>query len=390
VPDPGSKRSWIAALIIGVALFVFGGGWLVRQGQLPLNQDQEADIRDTPLALPSPPEVDPDLIISLLDQDSIRAIDEPLFISANEAQEELDPEERVIGVVINGDARAYPLPILSRHEIVNDVIGEEPVAVTWCPLCYTALVFSRNVEGISGPLSLGVSGKLLYNTLVMYDRQSNTLWSQLYGAAIDGALQGQTLEVFPSVLTDWATWVAQQPDSLVLSKRLTCEQFDCGTYSTNPRGSYVVDPYESYYNTPFEGVIDYQIPREEYTQGPKERLFGLRIGGQAKAYPFKLLAETPVVNDEIQGFPVVVWFDPETETGFAYGRAVGERIFTFRADPVTPEILIDRESESRWQIATGLAVAGPLRGEQLAPLVVTAAFEFGWYAYFPNSATYAP
>ncbi len=126
---------------------------------------------------------------------------------------ELDPEERVIGVIINGDARAYPIPILSNHEIVNDIVGGEPVAITWCPLCYTALVFSRNVEGWDEPLSFGVSGKLLYNTLVMYDRQSNTLWSQLYGAAVEGDLAGRTLAVFPSVNTEWAAWQSQYPDS---------------------------------------------------------------------------------------------------------------------------------------------------------------------------------
>ena len=125
-------------------------------------------------------------------------------------------------------------------------------------------------------------------------------------------------------------------------------------------------------------------------KGPKKRVLGLRVGGQAKAYPFKDLADSPVVNDAIQGYPVVVWFDPETETGLAYGRIVGEEILTFVVDPNDPDFLIDQKSGSRWSIATGLAVAGQLRGEQLPPLVVTPSFEFGWFAYFPDSEIYLP
>ncbi len=138
---------------------------------------------------------------------------------------------------------------------------------------------------------------------------------------------------------------------LVLSKHLTCEQYNCGTYSTNPRGSYDVDPYASYYNTPYEGVIDYQIPRDEFTSEVKQRLLGLRVGGQAKAYPYKVLAQNPVVNDEIQGFPVVVWFNPETQTGLAYQRAVDDENLTFQLDPDRPDLLIDEETGTHWQVA---------------------------------------
>jgi hypothetical protein len=107
-----------------------------------------------------------------------------------------------------------------------------------------------------------VSGKLLYNTLVMFDRETESLWSQLYGGALDGPLAGQGLAVYPSLHTEWAAWQAQHPDTLVLSKRLTCRQFGCGTYAANPRASYLVDPYAGYYNQPDEGVINSQIPRD--------------------------------------------------------------------------------------------------------------------------------
>jgi hypothetical protein len=265
-----------------------------------------------------------------------------------------------------------------------------PSVYTWYPLCYTALVFSRRVEGQAEPLTFGVSGKLLYNTLVMFDRQTDSLWSQLYGSAVDGPLTGQSLVVYPSLHTEWAAWQAQHPDTLVLSKRLTCEQFDCGTYATNPRGSYAVDPYASYYNTPLEGVVNHQIPRDERSLQVKQRVPGVRVAGQARAYPYRVLADQPVINDVINGELVLVWFDLETQTGVAYVRRVGERILSFSAEPHNSGLLVDAETGSSWRAATGAAIAGRLRGEQLPGLIVTPTFESGWYDYFPDSDTYTP
>ncbi len=357
-----------------------GALWLHRQAVRP---------EDHPLRVPPPPSVDPALIVTVLPRDAIRAIDHPQFESATQATE-IDPDEHVIGVVIHGEARAYPLPILSSHEIVNDVIGGEPVAVTWCPLCYTALVFSRRVEGRAAPLTFGVSGKLLYNTLVMYDRETGSLWSQLYGAAIDGPLAGKTLRLYPSLLTEWAAWRAEHPHTQVLSKRLTRLQFNRGTYAESPRGSYDVDPYASYYNMPDEGVVNHQIPRDAFQRRRKERVLGLRVGDRARAYPFRVLARHPVVNDRVGDVPVLVWFDPETQTGVAFDRRVAGRVLTFRADSAAPDVLVDRETGTRWRALTGTAVSGPLQGQHLRWLPSTPAFAFGWYDHYPHSETYSP
>lgn len=362
-------------MLLGVAL------WLHSQSSPP---------RDQPLALPPPPAVDPGFIVTVLPRDSIRAIDDPQLEPATLAASEMDPDERVIGLVINGDARAYPIPILSSHEIVNDVVGGEPMAITWCPLCYSALVFSRRVEGEARPLTFGVSGKLLYNTLVMYDRQTGSLWSQLYGAAVDGPLAGTTLAVFPSLLTEWAAWRAQHPDTLVLSKRLTRAQFGRGTYAESPRGSYDVDPYASYYNMPDEGVVDHQVPRDAFERRRKERVLGVRVGDRARAYPFRALATRPAINDQVGDVSVLVWFDPETQTGAAFERRTDGQVLTFRADPTASGFLLDAETGSRWRATSGTAVSGPLRGTRLPSLPATPAFAFGWYDHFPDSDTYRP
>ncbi|MDX1435421.1 MAG: DUF3179 domain-containing protein [Anaerolineales bacterium] len=371
----------ILAVMLGAAAI-----FALRQLREPVAETS----RDIPLTLPPPPEINTALIDDLLPRDSIQSIDEPIYESSAEADRVVDPDERVIGLIINGDARAYPINILSNHEIVNDVVGGEAVAITWCPLCFSALVFSREVAGQDQPLDFGVSGKLLYNTLVMFDRQTGTLWSQLYGAGIDGSLEGTVLAVFPSQLTEWDSWKRQYPGTLVLSKTGTCEQFNCGTYATNPRGSYDIDPYESYYNTPLEGVINNQIPRDAAGRSVKRRVLGVRVGDRARAYPFDILEELRLVNDNLNNTPLLVWFDPVTQTGLIYNRRVDGDVLAFTLDPADPLFLIDDLTDSKWLASTGEAVDGPLAGKQLADVVSTPAFEFGWFDYFSHSDAYSP
>ena len=151
-------------------------------------------------------------LFRLVPRDWIRSIDAPTFVGPDDRL--FSGDLPVIGVIVGSDARAYPIPILARSEIVNDVVGGVPVAVTYCPLCLTGIVFDRTLGGEL--LSFGVSGKLLLNDLIMYDGQSNTLWSQLLGEAVDGPRKGQQLVVVDSLQTTWATWHALHTGSLVL------------------------------------------------------------------------------------------------------------------------------------------------------------------------------
>ena len=386
-----AKRKTIAALTIGaaiVAIFLLSLGALILLPRLGAGTESAGD---RPILVPPPPEVDPSAIKELLPRGSIQAIDDPQYVQAGADGPSMKPDERVIGVVINDDARAYPINVLSVHEIVNDMVGGEPVAVTWCPLCYSALVFSRWVEGADQPLSFGVSGKLLHETLVMFDRESDTLWSQLYGAAVDGELKGARLAFFPSTFTEWSVWKEEHPESKVLSKEATCAQYNCGAFSGNAAGAYGFDPYESYYATSDSGVINDNIPRSDEVLGtPKERVLGVRVGGVARAYPYDVLNTNPIVNDEINGLPVLVWFDPASQTGAAFSRRLGEQTLNFVLDPFDPRFLIDEESGSRWQATSGTAVDGRLEGAELPALIATSAFAFGWFDYFPSSDAYRP
>jgi hypothetical protein len=145
-------------------------------------------------------------------KDQIPSIDDPIFVPVSEA-EGLGPQEPVIGLVVNGEARAYPLRILTWHEIVNDRIGGVPVAVTYCPLCNAAIVFERRVGDLV--LEFGTTGKLRHSDLVMYDRQTGSWWQQFLGEAIVGELTGATLRFMPARLESWERFVERHPDGQV-------------------------------------------------------------------------------------------------------------------------------------------------------------------------------
>ncbi|TVR95315.1 MAG: DUF3179 domain-containing protein [Rhodospirillales bacterium] len=164
-------------------------------------------------------------------KDGIPSIDNPRFRPAAEV-DDLDAQEPVIGLMIAGDARAYPLRILTWHEIVNDVVGGVPVAVTYCPLCNAAIVFEREVEG--RVLEFGTTGKLRHSDLVMYDRETESWWQQFTGEAIVGALTGTSLTMVPARLESWERFKARAPEGQVLVPR--SERFR--DYGVNPYVGY--------------------------------------------------------------------------------------------------------------------------------------------------------
>ena len=177
-------------------------------------------------------------------KDGIPSIDDPKFVPVSEMSD-LGPNEPVIGLTLNGDARAYPLRILTWHEIVNDVVGGVPVAVTYCPLCNAAIVFDRRVDGKA--TEFGTTGKLRYSDLVMYDRDTESWWQQFLGEAIVGERTGTRLETVPARLESWSRFAARHPDGVVQVPN---------NPSMRPYGA---NPYVGYdgSRTPFLYVGDY-------------------------------------------------------------------------------------------------------------------------------------
>ena len=238
------------------------------------------------------------------------------------------------------------------------------------------MVFARDIG--SQTLTFGVSGKLVMNTLVMYDHQTDTLWSQFLSRGIQGELKETELELLPALMTDWKTWAELHPDTLVLEK---------GSRSSN-------DPYARYYEAADAGVLG--ETRTDDRLYVKEYVVGLIRNDIIRAYPFSILNDTPVVNDTVGDEPVLVTFDANSGAGVVFSRIVDGQILTFEpfnseADSSDGLVYIqDTETQTRWLALTGEAVEGELAGKNLEQIPTTLSFWFGWKDFYPDTEIYQP
>jgi len=241
-------------------------------------------------------------------RDGIPAIDQPVFVAAKDASF-LQAEQRVLGVARQGLAKAYPISILNWHEIVNDHFGEENIAVTFCPLCGTGMAFKADIAGKQR--NFGVSGLLYNSDVLLYDRGTDSLWSQLLMEAVSGPMQGTRLDFIPTTHTSWADWRERYPDTLVLSTETG--------YSRN----YQRDPYLGYERS--DGTI-FPVPGASERFHAKEFVMGIVLEDAVKAYPFSELAQTSgAFQDRIGSHAVTIEYDPEHRTGRVLNEA-GEEL----------------------------------------------------------------
>lgn len=232
-------------------------------------------------------------------KDGIPALSDPELIDALDATY-LQPNDRILGIEIDGIARAYPISILNWHEIVNDQINDQQFAVTFCPLCGTGVAFSSNVAG--KVTEFGVSGLLYNSDVLLYDKNTESLWSQIMGVAISGALVGEKLKPIPISHTTWRDWLAQHPDTRVLST------------DTGYARDYAQNPYAGYEQSRqlFFGVNN-KAPENYH---PKEQVFGLEFNGVYKAYPFVELEKhgKPRFKDSVNGISVTIDWDSKNQS----------------------------------------------------------------------------
>jgi hypothetical protein len=319
-------------------------------------------------------------------KDGIPSIDHPRFVSVAEADTWLEAVEPVILFQAGDAARAYPLQILTWHEIVNDTVGGVPVVVTFCPLCNTAIAFERTVGGQA--LDFGTTGRLRYSNLIMYDRQTETWWQQGTGEAIAGELTGTQLVFRPAPIIAWEAFKAAHPDGQVLSR-------DTGYARTYGRNPYV--GYDDVNRPPFL----YRGPQTPGQLPPVARVLAVEIDGETVAYPYDVLQEARVVNDTAGGTDLVVLWAPGTASALdagsvaggrdvgaalAFAREIDGQTLTFAFDGAR---IVDEETGSAWDVL-GRAVSGPLAGAQLKPLVGVNHFWFSWAAFKPETRVYQP
>ena len=301
--------------------------------------------------------------------DGIPSIDNPKFVSIAEADKFLQNPDLVVGLNINGDIRAYPVQILVWHEIVNDNIKGSPIAITYCPLCFTNQVFNRTINGQT--IEFGTSGKLYNSNLVMYDRTSKSLWSQALGEGIVGKYAGVKLERIPFDVAYWKEWKQLYPDTKVLSR---------DTGSTRPYGA---DPYGNYYTN---NDLFFPVTNKDDRLGLKEIIVGLENGGQYKAYKLQQIEDTKVINDGINGKSITLFslnpfmvrvFDSTLDgqkLDFQYGKNSSK--------------ITDKQTGSAWNFE-GIATVGPMKGKHLTRLPYDEGFWFEWAAFHPESALYS-
>lgn len=310
-------------------------------------------------------------------KDAIPAITAPAFgedwsdADAAPLQETND----VIGVVRDGEARAYPLRILNWHEVVNESFGG-PLLVTYCPLCGSAVAAVREAGGET--TLFGVSGLLYKNDLVMYDRATDTLWSQIEAQAINGELVGETLQLVPSSFTTWGEWTTEYPDTDVL-----LPPPESGTITDAAPRDYDKDPYGGY---EYSGRIGIGGSYDDDRLHPKATVLGVARDGEARAYPLDRVIEAGgVVNDEVGGIPVVIAVTGERDGSLVgYERRVDGETLTFEKDGAT---LV--AGGARWNPLTGRATDGSYEGATLtvanerSPM-----FFFAWLEFYPETTVY--
>ncbi len=340
-------------------------------------RDRDAEEFPDPLVNPS------EIISGGPPPDGIPPIDEPAFVDVATADEYLEPDEPVVALEIDGDARAYPVQVLIWHEIVNDEVGGVPVSVTYCPLCNSAATFIREVRGVE--TTFGTSGRLYASALVMYDRATESLWTHFDGQAVVGMLAGEHLEPIASPLLAWSDFKAAFPEGRVLDRDATGHNRDYG-----------INPYVGYDDPdtrPFLFVGD-----PDARAAAKQRVVGVVVGDAAQAWALEAVSggEATATHGEVGGQPIVIFWKAGQSTGLedlmvAGGRDVGSvgvfvpeaggQALTFTAEG---DGFVDAETGSTWDV-TGRAVDGPLAGEELEQIHHLDTFWFAWATYRPGT-----
>lgn len=298
-------------------------------------------------------------------KDGIPALNNPEPIRPEDA-EYLRDDELVFGVEINGDARAYPLRILDWHEMFNDVIGGKHVALAYCTLCGSGILYETNIEGREKPLIFGSSGFLYRSNKLMYDTATHSLWNQFTGRPVVGPLTGSGIElkVLPVAITTWKKWYKSRPHSVVLS-------LDTGHYRDYTPGL----PYGTYFAS--EDLMFPAVVRDQRLKA-KDYVYAVRTGKHEKAWPLNAFAGGKVLNDAIEDLSVVLIGDAESHTVRAYERK--GKIFEASANDDT-NLIADGVT---WKIEEDALINED--GEKLARLPGHIAFWFAWSGYKPDAA----
>jgi hypothetical protein len=299
-------------------------------------------------------------------RDAIPPIHNPVYETANQA-DWLDDDDMVLGYRAGGQAWAYPVKILNFHEIVNDFLVREPVLISYCPLCYSGIVFSRRLDGRE--LTFGNTSALYESDMVMLDCETGSYWWQVAGQAIVGELTGENLQILPSRMATWAEWRQSHSDTLVLSRETGFDR------------NYAQDPFLDIGDFANQGRFVFPVSRDTLDDRlrPGDKVISIQLEGGTFAYLFDP-EETRLYQDDLGGEMLVIFSNPEGPSAAAYlAQSRGEQhSFTLENGQFR-----DQTTGSTWDLS-GRAIDGPLTGAQLEPLPSRVSFWFAIVASEPG------
>ena len=337
--------------------------------------------------------IDMSEITLVLPKGSFPKIDYPAFLDKRAGLKAFFAHEPVISVEIEGKAKAYPLNMLTTHEISNDKLSGIPILATYCPLCNASVVYDRRVEmdGATKTLEFEVSGMLRKSDMVMLDTDTESLWQQLMGESIVGAYTGTYLTVIPSMIISVKEFFSRYPNGEILSNVTPNEKLS-RQYGNNPYVGYDsedADPYDRFFET---SQVDPRLPA-------MERVIDIEVNGDYKIYPFTKIAEKGVLMDRFKDLDLLFFHSDQTVSvldarDLSSSKSIGS-VTVF--NPIVDGQLLsftkkhasftDDQTGSKWEI-TGLCIKGKLKGRQLTLVPYSNHFAFAWLAFFPDSEIY--
>jgi hypothetical protein len=327
-------------------------------------------------------QADDELVLEL--RDAIAPVYQPVY-RGPDGLPWLNDSDLVIGYVAGNDAYAYPIKVLDRHELVNDTLGDVPVLISYCPLCASGVVYSRQLGDRT--LLFGNTSALYQSDLVMYDHQTGSYWFQTAGEAIVGPLSGERLDLLPSTTVLWGEWKKLYPETRVLTGTAASpSRFASSSYARGVFGGYQDSVNQDRFAFPVDrDKLDRRLPSGAI-------VLTAEVDGAVTAYPLELLGNA-AANDLVGGQPVVVFSRADNRAAAAFSPVVDGRTLTFDFREDT-SAFIDRETGSQWD-AAGRAIQGPLQGTQLQPLKIQPlksrrAFWFSIAISFPDIRLYQP
>jgi hypothetical protein len=320
-------------------------------------------------------------------KDSIAALNMPKVISVAEA-EYLQEGEMIFGVYLNGEARAYPLRFLDWHELVNDELGGEPIVLSYCTLCGSAILYSRRINN-GRVLSFGTSGLLYKSNKLMYDAETKTLWINFLGEPVVGSLAIQEdlqLEALPLTQTTWSRWKTEHPETTVLAPLIKSARSGQAQI-IGPGGGELYAPGSAYREYRQSSETFFPVIERDARLAPKDWVYGLLLDGQAIAYPLELLRERGILNDAVRDLAIIVedgivGMDHWKQGGAVRAYASAGVILRREADGE-----IRDEAGQLWKLAENF-LWNEATGEKLPRLNGHKAYWFAWVAFYPATALY--